>query len=1155
MCLPFFGYSHALSIRHRALIGSVDSNPGTLLADGADSHEKIRFSRKDRHDLDRLPSADARHSARARGRRAFHGLTRVFVWGLFAMLLTVMGAVGWLAVFGYSNSYFSQTAESLIQRMAGPSLSTKLESAKLSLDSAGNLAFQGSNLAVVSNGSGGISGRADEVRIGLKSMSLLGGNFDVAHFDANGVKLVMASGGIGFLDRLKTPDGRLSPAELPSALAAMVDLVRTQLAARNADDISLTNVSFSSQSGGMAYPIIKTLQVNSNDDESFALKGEVDFAGKSIVFAGEINDAGRYSLTVPGLSFGIAESDPSFPAGQLRTGVALNVGIFGNKVLGKDRMAVTAGIDQLVWTTRKEIRYSGAGTLNFEILQGSDKVEVLPSNLAFGSNRFSFSGALGLLPDQDASDQQSYRFELVSNDSQLLPSDSPERRLDLAFQLSGTADSKLKAFRFSDMSVRTLGGDMIGQGSLQFAGGSPEMMFGVRIPKMKISDAKQLWPSFIASGARKWVLDHVYGGTLVDSRIDATFQSRSFDPLPSGRIRPALTADQVSADFNIQNARFDVIGDLPPVRDASGRVEVRGANTSITVGSGTAYLENGATADVSEGAMKIPYVVGQPVVAELSINVAGQASTIADLANREPIFALKSAPVAAADLSGNAKAHIVASFPLRKSDTAPRTVWKAAVDFEGLSIAKDFSGQKLSDAAGRLEVDQQVATFIAKGKLNGVPAEITLTEPIGGPGKRELSAKLKLDDKARNILAPGLGNLIEGVTTVEVNDAGNGAQLVQADLRNSTINLPFAGWSKGNGVAATATFKLSKKGNSTSIEDFELEGDTFRFAGNINLEAGKFSKAEFSSVKLNRGDNAAVTVQRVKGGYEVSVNAKSLDLRSLLKRVTSNFESTAKATGSDTIRVKASIGSVTGFGGEQLQNLQAAYTGRGTTILAFTAIGTTSNGGAVSVENRFSDGRKTVQIQTADGGSLLRFLDYYDKMSGGQISVSLSSTGDGPLGGEIDARNFTVVGEPRLKSLVGSPVTPDGQNVANASKKKIDVSRVRFERGYSVIQKGTGYLKLAKGILRSDQIGLSYEGTLYDRDGRINMNGTFLPAYGLNRIFGAIPLVGEILGNGRDKGLIGITFKLSGSAKSPKLTVNPISLVAPGIFRQIFEFQ
>ena len=176
-------------------------------------------------------------------------------------------------------------------------------------------------------------------------------------------------------------------------------------------------------------------------------------------------------------------------------------------------------------------------------------------------------------------------------------------------------------------------------------------------------------------------------------------------------------------------------------------------------------------------------------------------------------------------------------------------------------------------------------------------------------------------------------------------------------------------------------------------------------------------------------------------------------------------------------------------------------------------------------------------------------------MRGGQIDVSLATNGDGPLKGEIDARNFDVVGEPRLKAIVGAPASDNGRALSKDVKSKIDVSKVRFQRGYAVIEKGKGYLKLGKGILRSDQVGLSYNGTLYDAAGRIDMNGTFLPAYGINRLFGEIPLFGELLGNGRDKGLIGITFNLSGNAKSPSLNVNPISLIAPGIFRQIFEFK
>jgi hypothetical protein len=50
-------------------------------------------------------------------------------------------------------------------------------------------------------------------------------------------------------------------------------------------------------------------------------------------------------------------------------------------------------------------------------------------------------------------------------------------------------------------------------------------------------------------------------------------------------------------------------------------------------------------------------------------------------------------------------------------------------------------------------------------------------------------------------------------------------------------------------------------------------------------------------------------------------------------------------------------------------------------------------------------------------------------------------------------------------------------------------------------------------------------------------------------------VLGLLLGNGRDRGLIGITYKLQGPIKQPQIIVNPISVIAPGIFRSIFEFQ
>jgi hypothetical protein len=96
---------------------------------------------------------------------------------------------------------------------------------------------------------------------------------------------------------------------------------------------------------------------------------------------------------------------------------------------------------------------------------------------------------------------------------------------------------------------------------------------------------------------------------------------------------------------------------------------------------------------------------------------------------------------------------------------------------------------------------------------------------------------------------------------------------------------------------------------------------------------------------------------------------------------------------------------------------------------------------------------------------------------------------------------------------------------------------------------------IENGVLRGDQIGATFQGIVRDRKGNMDMTGTFMPAYGLNRLFAELPLIGVILGNGSDRGLIGITFKLTGKFDQPNLQINPLSIIAPGVFRQIFEFQ
>ena len=72
-------------------------------------------------------------------------------------------------------------------------------------------------------------------------------------------------------------------------------------------------------------------------------------------------------------------------------------------------------------------------------------------------------------------------------------------------------------------------------------------------------------------------------------------------------------------------------------------------------------------------------------------------------------------------------------------------------------------------------------------------------------------------------------------------------------------------------------------------------------------------------------------------------------------------------------------------------------------------------------------------------------------------------------------------------------------------------------------------MSIRDGVVRGPMIGATIEGKIdYARD-EVHMRGTFVPLYGLNNMFGQIPIVGLFLGGGSNEGLLGITYEVTGS--------------------------
>jgi hypothetical protein len=143
--------------------------------------------------------------------------------------------------------------------------------------------------------------------------------------------------------------------------------------------------------------------------------------------------------------------------------------------------------------------------------------------------------------------------------------------------------------------------------------------------------------------------------------------------------------------------------------------------------------------------------------------------------------------------------------------------------------------------------------------------------------------------------------------------------------------------------------------------------------------------------------------------------------------------------------------------------------------------------------------------------------------------------------GAISARNFSVKGEAALDRLAaGGPA-----GVQNG---------VSFSAVQAEFTRQNGQLTIRDGVLKGPTIGGTIEGSIDYPANQVRMSGTFVPMYGLNNMFGQIPLFGLFLGGGSNEGLIGVTYEIVGTTGQPVLRVNPISAIFPGVSRKIMEF-
>ncbi len=264
-------------------------------------------------------------------------------------------------------------------------------------------------------------------------------------------------------------------------------------------------------------------------------------------------------------------------------------------------------------------------------------------------------------------------------------------------------------------------------------------------------------------------------------------------------------------------------------------------------------------------------------------------------------------------------------------------------------------------------------------------------------------------------------------------------------------------------------------------------------------------------------------------------------------------------TNATRITLNANIKKVKGFGEVTLSNVVVDYVQKNGQLVRATMNGTTNGSRKTTMSIIPENGITTTKFVSSNAGAALRFLNIYNKMRAGALSANFKQKGNGPHKGKVTITNFRLKNEPRLNRLFSQnpieAVNNSRDQPTSTGFTGIDPNDVKVNIVTAEIIKDNKSLVIKSGLARASDVGSNFSGIVYNAEGIMDLKGTYLPGYGLNKIASKIPIVNLAFGDGTKRGFLGITYRLRGNAKNPKLTVNPISVMAPGVFRQIFEFK
>jgi hypothetical protein len=709
----------------------------------------------------------------------------------------------------------------------------------------------------------------------------------------------------------------------------------------------------------------------------------------------------------------------------------------------------------------------------------------------------------------------------------------------IAIGLRFDTDQRRVLLTQADISNGEIG--IAGTGSIDYSA-EPRLTLGFAGTPMSASALKRMWPTLIVPEVRQWVIERIERGSLQRLEIGVNSPLRNLS-----RRGPPIPDDGLAVNIVASGVTLRPVDELPLVRDADLKAHVTGRTATVTIGQAVSDTPAGRKLTISDFVFEVPDMAPKPIPARIKFRIDGPVPAAAEILASDRLSDLSGTLIDPNSSKGTVSAMITLGLPIKGSLTKADTTYAVSADLSGFAADKVVMNRKLEATTLKIIANNQGYQVKGDVKIDGQAASLDYRKPTEGDA--EVKVLTTLDDASRARLGFDLGPAVSGAIPLKLTGkiGGDASRMgIEADLSALKLDNILPGWVKVAGKSSRAVLNVVQKPQSTRLEDIVVDGGGVSIKGSVEIDQnGDLINANFPTYSPSEGDKATLRAERgADGVVKVTMRGDVFDGRGFLKSATSGKEADAKSKIKNIdFDVDLKLGAVAGNNGEALRSVDCKLSRRNGVIRSFSFSGKLGRDTPLTGELRGrTQGRDVIYLETNDAGAFFRFTDSYSKIVGGQLQLAMDppTAEPGAREGLVSVRDFSVKGEAALDRLAaGGPA---------GAQNGISFSRARAE-----FTRQNGQLTIRDGVLKGPMIGGTIEGSI-DSGSQVRMSGTFVPMYGLNNMFGQIPVLGLIIGGGSNEGLFAVTYEVVGTTDKPVISVNPISAILPGVSRKIMEF-